>query len=113
MKTNKLCPRLSFDGGEGLVGISAVLISSWISGWNQNQEQTFAFTNVNLSLMTSETAIKDQTILVRGTRIVAIGGSDTLKIPVGAQVIDDCEGVVLVKGWDGHSTAQHRLVDKP
>jgi hypothetical protein len=27
--------------------------------------------------------------------------------------IDDCEGVVLVKSWDGHSTSQYRLVDKP
>jgi hypothetical protein len=26
--------------------------------------------------------------------------------------IDDCEGVVLVKSWDGHSTSQYRLVDK-
>jgi hypothetical protein len=27
--------------------------------------------------------------------------------------IDNCEGVVLIKWWDGHSIAQHRLVDKP
>lgn len=27
--------------------------------------------------------------------------------------IEDCEGVVLVKSWDGHSTSQYRLVDKP
>lgn len=27
--------------------------------------------------------------------------------------IEDCEGVVLAKMWDGGSYAQHRLVDKP
>jgi hypothetical protein len=27
--------------------------------------------------------------------------------------IDDSVGVVLVKSWDGHSTSQYRLVDKP
>jgi hypothetical protein len=27
--------------------------------------------------------------------------------------IDGCEGVVLVKSWDGHSISQYRLVDKP
>jgi hypothetical protein len=27
--------------------------------------------------------------------------------------IEDCEGVVLIKSWDGHSTSQYRLVDKP
>jgi hypothetical protein len=27
--------------------------------------------------------------------------------------IDDSIGVVLVKSWDGHSTSQYRLVDKP
>jgi len=26
--------------------------------------------------------------------------------------IEDCEGVVLVKSWDGHSTSQYRLVDR-
>jgi imidazolonepropionase-like amidohydrolase len=72
---------------------------------NQNQEQAIAFTHVNLVPMTSETVIKDQTVLVRGTRIVAIGVSDRLKIPAGVQVIDDCEGVVLIKWRDGHSTS--------
>jgi hypothetical protein len=27
--------------------------------------------------------------------------------------IEDCEGVVLVKMWDGRSYGQHRRVDKP
>jgi hypothetical protein len=27
--------------------------------------------------------------------------------------IEDYEGVVLIKSWDGHSTSQYRLVDKP
>ena len=97
MKTNKRYPRLSFYGVAGLVVFSTTLISTLISGCNQNPEQTIAFTNVNLIPMTSETVIKNQTVLVRGSEIVAIGESDTVKIPAGAKVIDG-KGAYLMPG---------------
>jgi imidazolonepropionase-like amidohydrolase len=97
METNKLYPRLSFSGVASLVVLSAVLISTWISGCNQNPEQTIAFTNVNLIPMTSETVIENQTVLVRGSDIIDIGPADELKIPRGAQVIDG-KGAYLMPG---------------
>jgi imidazolonepropionase-like amidohydrolase len=97
MKTRRLRPHRSSHGVAGLVVLSAVLISTWISGCNQNQEQAIAFTNVNLVPMTRETVIKDQTVLVSSSKIVAIGASDTLRIPNGAQVIDG-KGAYLMPG---------------
>ena len=60
-------------------------------------EQVIAFRNVNLVTMTSETVVASQTVLVRGTEIVALGGSDEIQIPAGAQVIDG-NGAYLMPG---------------
>jgi len=77
--------------------ISAILISTWISGCSQNPGQTIAFTNVNLIPMTSETVVENQTVLVKGSEIVAIGASDEVKIPRGSQEIDG-KGAYLMPG---------------
>ncbi len=47
-----------------------------------------AFINVNLVPMTEETIIPDQTVLVKGTRIDAIGSSNRLNIPENTIAID-------------------------
>ncbi len=85
--------------GVSLMVISAILISTWTAGCNQNPQQTLAFTNVNLIPMTSETVVKNQTVLVRGMVIVAIGASDEVKIPRGSQVIDG-QGAYLMPGLE-------------
>jgi imidazolonepropionase-like amidohydrolase len=64
---------------------------------NQGAEKMIAFTHVNLIPMTSEKTIPDQTVLVNGSEIVAIGDSDALKIPRGAHGIDG-KGVYLMPG---------------
>jgi hypothetical protein len=87
MKTKNLRPHQCLYGVAGLVVLSTVLISTWISGCNQNQEQTIAFTNVNLIPMTSETVIEDQTVLVKGSDIIDIGGSNELKISSWTPII--------------------------
>jgi hypothetical protein len=56
-----------------------------------------AFTDVNLVPMTGEKIIRDQTVLVEGTKIVAIGASDALGIPQGTPVIDGA-GAYLMPG---------------
>ncbi len=62
-----------------------------------NSQPVIAFTHVNLIPMTSETVIEDQTVLVKGSDIVAIGDSDTVGIPSGAQVING-KGAYLMPG---------------
>jgi cytosine/adenosine deaminase-related metal-dependent hydrolase len=97
MKTNKPTTRQRVYSVVSLVILSAILISTWTSGCNQNPEQTIAFTNVNLVPMTSEMVVENQTVLVRGSKIVAIGASDEVKIPRGSQVIDG-QGAYLMPG---------------
>lgn len=97
MKTNKPYTRQRVDRVVSLIVISAILISTWTSGCNQNPGQTIAFINVNLIPMTSETVVANQTVLVSGSDIIDIGPADELKIPRGAQVIDG-QGAYLMPG---------------
>jgi hypothetical protein len=64
---------------------------------NQESKELIAFTNVNLVPMTSEIIVKDQTVLVAGSKIVAIGDSDDVQVPMGARVIDG-EDAYLMPG---------------
>jgi hypothetical protein len=61
-----------------------------------------AFTNVNLVPMTRETTIGNQTVLVTGAQIVAIGSSDALRIPTGAHVIDGNDAYLVPGLADMH-----------
>jgi imidazolonepropionase-like amidohydrolase len=47
-----------------------------------------AFTNVTVIPMDRERTIRDQTVIVRGDRIEAVGPAKTTKVPKGATVID-------------------------
>jgi len=47
-----------------------------------------AFVNVHLVPMTSETVIPGQTVLVKGSKIAAIGPSTRIKIPDNTRTID-------------------------
>jgi len=65
---------------------------------NQRSEsEIIVFTNVNLIPMTSDTVIENQTVLVAGSRIVAVGDSDTIQVPKDAQLIDG-KGAYLMPG---------------
>ena len=43
-----------------------------------------AFVNVNVVPMDSERVLSDQTVLVRGDRIVEVGPAGKVKVPAGA-----------------------------
>ena len=97
MKTSKQYSRFWLVLLAELVIVFATLISACQPLRKQEAEKTIAFKNVNLIPMTSETVIYNQTVLVKGSEIVEIGDSDTLKIPRGAQVID-WKGAYLMPG---------------
>ncbi|MFZ5941341.1 MAG: amidohydrolase family protein [Bacteroidota bacterium] len=63
----------------------------------QEEERTTVFRNVSLIPMTKDTLIKNQTVVVKGIYISAIGNNDTMAIPSGASVIDG-EGRYLMPG---------------
>lgn len=66
-----------------------------------------AFKNVNLIPMTSEKIIKAQTVIVKGSKIVDIGGVNNLKIPENSIIIDST-GYYLMPGLaDMHIHTRH------
>jgi cytosine/adenosine deaminase-related metal-dependent hydrolase len=97
MKTKKQNLKRWLSVVTSLVILSGILISACTSVRENSAEQVIAFTNVNLIPMTSETVLEDQTVLVKGSEIIDIGGSNELKIPRGAQVIDG-KGAYLMPG---------------
>ena len=53
-----------------------------------SEDPITAFQNVNLVPMTDEKIVKNQTILVKGKRIIEIGLSSETTIPVNSKIID-------------------------
>lgn len=62
-----------------------------------NEVKLTAFTQVNLVPMTAEIVLKNQTVLIEGSRIIAIGPADEISIPPDAVIIDG-EGAYLMPG---------------
>lgn len=58
----------------------AALVTTLLSSCNQGSEEIVAFTYVNLIPMNSERTIENQTVLVKGSKIIAIYDSDTMQI---------------------------------
>ena len=63
----------------------------------QKSEDIIVFQNVNLVPMTNEKIVKDQTVLVKGKRIIEIGPSKRIAVPQNARVIDGT-GAYLMPG---------------
>jgi hypothetical protein len=64
---------------------------------DQKSEEVIAFRNVNLVPMTDEKIVKNQTVLVKGKRIVEIGPSKTVAVPDHSELIDGT-GAYLMPG---------------
>ncbi len=62
----------------------------------QEPEMT-AFVNVNVIPMDTERVLENQTVIVEGDRITAIGPVDEVTVPAGAQVVEG-EGAYLMPG---------------
>jgi len=72
-------------------------------------ERTAAFVHVNLIPMNEERVLKDQTVVTRGDRIVAIGNFAAVKVPRGAQRID-ATGKFLIPGLaDAHVHLESKI----
>jgi len=78
------------------------ILSGCMAEAQHDQEQTSdvefaAFIHVNVVPMTSEIITKDQTVLIEGDRIIAVGPRSRISIPVNATIIDG-EGAYLMPG---------------
>jgi imidazolonepropionase-like amidohydrolase len=72
-----------------------LLITTMLTIWIQTSgsacaqvEKATAFVNINLAPMTEERIIPEQTVLVKGTLITAIGPSKEIDTPDNSIVID-------------------------
>lgn len=77
--------------------IAFALLIPILMSCNVGKRQVTAFKNVNLVPMTDEKIVKDQTVLIKGKRILQIGPSNGVNIPENAIVIDGA-GAYLVPG---------------
>ncbi len=89
------------------IGLVLVILLLYLAGLPpQSQPASLALTNVIVIDLAAETPIKalkvDQTVVITGNRISAIGQTGKVKLPEGAQVVD-AGGRYLIPGlWDMH-----------
>ena len=79
------------------------------SAAHAQQAGTYAFSNVNVVPMTSEQVLADQTVLVQGGRITAVGPARSVRVPADALRIDG-RGKYLMPGLSemhGHIPGQN------
>ncbi|MEA1977593.1 MAG: amidohydrolase family protein [Chloroflexota bacterium] len=67
------------------------------SSSSANDVSITAFTHVNIVPMTAEIVLENQTVLVKGSKIIAIGPADEISIPTDVAIIDG-EGSYLMPG---------------
>ena len=77
--------------------VTYLLLALILVSCSANPREVIAFTHVHLVPMTGERVIEDQTVLINGGMIAAIGDADALHVPDGAQVIDG-QGAYLMPG---------------
>lgn len=65
--------------------------------------QGIVFTHANLFDAESAQILKDQTVVVSGDRIRAVGPSDKVTAPAGAEIIDAAHKTLLPGLWDMHA----------
>jgi hypothetical protein len=69
---------------------------------SQDVPAVLAFVNVNVIPMDRERVEEQQTVVVRGDRIAAIGATGDVSVPEGATVIDGAGGYVMPGLTDAH-----------
>ena len=89
-----------------------ILLALLLMSCSNKSEKITAFTNVNLVPMTGEKIIENQTVLVKGAKIAAIGASDAVRIPEGAQVIDGNGAYLMPRLADMHAHTRQDWEDR-
>lgn len=80
-----------------LIMAAAITLTHTLVGCNTENIETTAIIHVNLVPMTDNLVIPDQTVLISGSEIIAVGNSVDVKVPKHAEIIDG-EGAYLMPG---------------
>ena len=78
---------LYFKNNLTLLVLSILCFASLLSACQTNQGHFTAITNIHLVPMTEETIIKNQTVLIQGSKIIQIGNADEFCLPENTQII--------------------------
>jgi hypothetical protein len=70
-----------------LVLTLSALLAGVLTSRGENEGPVTAFVNVNLVPMSEEKVVENQTVLVQGRQIVAIGPADQVSVPKNATII--------------------------
>jgi hypothetical protein len=89
-----------------------LLVLLYLMTCSYEPEKLTAFTTVNLIPMTGETIIKNQTVLIEGEKIVAVGDSDGMPIPKGTQMIDGKDAYLMPGLADMHMHTREAWEDR-
>jgi len=82
--------------------IAFVLFVFILTSCRAGKKEVTAFVHVNLIPMTHESVVEDQTVLVEGTKIAAVGPSDEVVVPETASVIDGADTYLMPGLADMH-----------
>ena len=75
----------------------------WIAGSTPDaQSRSLGITHVSVIDATGSVPKRDQTVVVTGDRIVAIGASNRVRVPAGAELFDGTGKFVIPGLWDMH-----------
>ena len=96
-----------------LLGGQEVLAQTNVDSEEGDDAAFVAFVNVAVVSMQDEALLEEQTVVIRGERILSIGPADTLSVPPGAAVIDG-SGRYLIPGLaDMHVHIRAPFADGP
>lgn len=91
-------------GGTGRLGaalLAATIVATRLAA--QTLARTVVFTHVTVVDMTEGPTLSDQSVVIEGNRIVALGPAATVRVPAGVRAIDG-RGKYLIPGlWDMHA----------
>lgn len=91
-----------------LLGMMLMLASMMLqsavamSAPNQQTEGVLAFVNVNVIPMDTERVLEDQTVVIEGDRIAAVGPADAVTIPANAQIVQAADHYLIPGLADMH-----------
>jgi len=80
-----------------LTGLLVLFLPVFLLSCNKDQESYTAFINVNIVPMTQEGIVENQTVLIKGSRIIKIGPTDQLRLPKNTTIIPG-NGYYLMPG---------------
>jgi hypothetical protein len=91
--------------------VLAASISSATQLVGQRSEPTFAFIHAAVIDGTGAALKRDQTVVVTGDRITAVGSFHNTKVPPGVQVFDGTGRVMIPGLWDAHVHTRYVGID--